>query len=425
MKEVFKKIISEWLEKKLPDLVERDIPTKLTNDILSIIGPRRAGKTFFMFQIIKGLLRKTNKEEILFIDFEDNRLVGLKPKDLDDIFIAHKELSNKSPKYLFFDEIQEVKLWSKFIRRLHNTQKFKIIISGSSSKLLSKEIATELRGRYSSRFITTFSFKEFLKFKKFKFTRTTEYTEKKGVLLRLFKEYLETGGYPEIIKLNDFFERKEKINNYYDTIFYRDIIERHKITNYDALDALMNYLLNDYATIFSITQFEKFLKEKGTHISKKTISAYLKYLSEAFFIYAIEEFSYSAKKRLMRPKKIYVIDNGMISCLSTQFSPDKGRMLENLVLTELKRKQKSVYYYKEKQECDFLIKEGIKITQAIQVSFELNEKNKRRELKGLLEAMKQFNLKKGLILTNNQEKELVIENKKIMIKPVWKWLLEQ
>ena len=349
----------------------------------------------------------------------------MKPKDLDEIFIAHRELSSKSLKYLFFDEIQEIKQWSKFVRRLHNTQKYRIIISGSSSKLLSKEIATELRGRYTSRFITTFSFKEFLEFKKFKYSKITEHTEKKGILLKLFKEYLENGGYPEIIKLTDFYERKEKINNYYDTIFYKDIIERHKITNYDILEVLMNYLLNNYATIFSITQFEKFLKERGTHTSKKTISAYLKYLSEAFFIYAIEEFSYSTKKRLMRPKKIYLIDNGMISFLSTQFSPDKGRMLENLVLTELKRKQKAVYYYKEKQECDFLIKERTKISQAIQVTFDLNERNKKREFKGLLEAMKQFSLKEGLILTNDQEKELTIENKKIIIKPVWKWLLEQ
>ncbi|MEW5896622.1 MAG: ATP-binding protein [Nanoarchaeota archaeon] len=422
-KDLFKKLIVEWLERKLPELIERDLKFKPAEDITAVIGPRRVGKTYFMFQIIKELLKKTSKEGILFIDFEDNRLTGLKANKLDDLFLVHKELSEQELKYLFFDEIQEIEGWSKFVRRLHSTRKYRIIISGSSSKLLGKEIATELRGRYKTIFVAPFSFKEFLHLKKFEYTPKIEYSAEKGTLLRRFKEYLEYGGYPEIIKESDLFEKKEKINSYYDAIFYKDIVERHKITNYEIMEMLMNYLVNNPASVFSISNFEKVLKEKGLKVSKKTISLYLKYLEEAFFVYALEEFSYSARKRIMRPKKIYLVDNALVTFLSSQFSPDTGKLLENTVVTELKRQKKEAFFFKGKKECDFVLKERGRISQAIQVCYSLNEKNKERELKGLLEAMDYFKLKEGIMLTYEQEDKLTIKNKKIKIVPVWKWLL--
>ncbi len=420
----FKKIIVEWLERKLPDLIERDLKFKATEDIVAVIGPRRVGKTYFMFQIIKELLQKTDKEEILFIDFEDNRLAGIKVNKLDDIFLAHKELSERELRCLFFDEIQEIKGWSKFVRRLHNLGKYKIVIGGSSSKLLGKEIATELRGRYKAIFVAPFSFKEFLRLKKYEYTPKIEHSSEKGTLLRLFKEYLEYGGYPEIIKESGLFEKKDKINSYYDTIFYKDIVERHKVTNYEIMEMLMNYLVNNSASVFSISNFEKILKEKGLKVSKKTISLYLKYLEEAFFVYALEEFSYSAKKRIMRPKKIYVVDNALVTFLSSQFSPDAGKLLENAAMTELKRQRKEAFYFKGKRECDFVLKERGKISQALQVCYSLNEKNKDRELKGLMEAMDYFKLKEGVVLTYDQEEELTFKNKKIKVIPVWKWMLK-
>ena len=159
-------------------------------------------------------------------------------------------------------------------------------------------------------------------------------------------------------------------------------------------------------------------------MSKKTISLYLKYLEEAFFIYALEEFSYSAKKRMMRPKKAYIVDNALTAFLSTQFSPDQGKLLENLVVTQFKRQGQEIFFFKGKRECDFVVKEKEKITQAVQVCFEINEKNKDREIKGLLEAMEYFQLQEGIILTYDQEKTIVESNKKIKVLPVWKWLLE-
>ncbi len=425
MKEIIKKIITEWFERKLPDLIERDIPFKLTKDVMAVIGPRRVGKTYFMFQIIKKLLNKVPKEEILFIDFEDNRLANLKADQLDDIFVAYAEISRYKLKYLFFDEVQAISQWSRFVRRLHSTQKYAIVISGSSSKLLSREIATELRGRYKTVFIAPFSFQEFLQIRKFEYSTRIAYSENKGKLLALFNEYLIHGGYPEIVKESDLAEKRAKVKSYYDTIFYKDIVERHKIANYDMLELLMNYLLDNTASVFSVTQFEKILKEKGLGISKKTISLYLKYLEEAFFTYVLEEFSYSAKKRLMRPKKTYVVDNALITFLSANFSPDKGKLLENLCLTELKNHAKDVFYFKGVHECDFLVKEGIKIKEAIQVCYELTSANKEREFKGLLAAMSYFGLEEGLILTYDQEESVSREGKKIKLVPVWKWLLHK
>jgi len=166
------------------------------------------------------------------------------------------------------------------------------------------------------------------------------------------------------------------------------------------------------------------LKEKGLNVSKKTISLFLKYLEEAFFVSAVEEFSYSARHRIMRPKKVYLIDNALITFLSIQYSPDKGKLLENLIFGQFWKEFKWVYFFKGKNECDFVVKEGNKIAKAIQVCYELNEKNKNREIKGLVEALEYFRLEKGLILTYDQEDSLMVKGKKIEIFPAWKWLLE-
>ncbi len=424
MKDIFKKIISGWYAKSLPLLIERKDYSFQSNDIVAIIGPRRVGKTFFMFQQIKKILLNHHKEEVLFLDFEDNRFVGIKTEELDELFIAQKELSDKQLRFLFFDEIQEVKYWSKFLRRLHNENKYIIFISGSSSTLLSKEIATELRGRYKSIILLPFSFQEFLALKHFVYTAKVEFSDEKGRLLRYFEEYLHYGGYPELVTMTDAEERRIKVKSYFETVFYKDLVERHKITNYEVMGLLMNFLLNNCASLFSVSKFEAILKGRGLNVSKKTISLYLKYLEEAFFIYTVEEFSYSARKRMMRPKKVYLIDTIFVTLLSEQFSPDNGKLLENVVLGELKRKEKEVYFFKGQKECDFVVKRGNKIEQVIQVCYTLNEKNKDRELKGLKEAMDFFKLTEGFLLTQDQREDIIFEGKKVKVRPVWKWLLE-
>lgn len=425
-REVFKKIISEWLERDLPEMIERDIEFRIDKDsILAIMGPRRAGKTYLMFNKIKQLLETNEKDEILFIDFEDNRLAGISDDELDDMFTAHKELSDNDVKYLFFDEIQEIDKWSRFVRRLNNLKKYYIVISGSSSKLMSKEIATELRGRYRSILLLNFSFKEFLRYRGFEYKKTTEYTANKGKLMRLFDEYMLYGGYPEIIKKNSEIEKKELANSYFDTTYYKDVVERHRIKNTEIIELLMSYLIDINSDIFSISSFEKSLRGKGIKVSKKTISQYLKYLEEAFFVFATEKFSYSGRVRIQNPKKVYLSDNVFHTMLSTTLTKNKGKLLESLAMQEFKRKGFDVFYFKHAKECDFILQKNRKLTSAVQVTYDLNEKNKKREMDGLVEAMSELKIKEGMILTYDQEDSLKYKGYKIRVAPLWKFLLSE
>lgn len=422
-RDVFKRIITEWLERPLPELVKRSVELRTDQEnINAVIGPRRVGKTSLMFYTIKELLKKSRKEEILFIDFEDNRLAGISSAGLDELFVAHREVTGIEPKYLFFDEVQEAPRWSKFVRRIHNTGKYCLIISGSSSKLLSKEIATELRGRYRSTLLLPFSFKEFLKLKNFEYNNTIEFSEKKGLLLSLLEEYLANGGFPLVAKKTDASDKRDLVRTYYETIFYKDIVERYKVDNIDILEALMNHVLDNNSSLFSVSSFGKILKEKGVRASKKTVSLYLKYLEDAFFVFSTQKFSYSSKVRSLNPKKIYLSDNSFQSFLSTNFNPDKGKLLEAVVMQELKRREAQAYYFREKKECDFVIKNGREM-EAIQITYELTADNKEREIGGLLEAMNKIGTEKGTILTLDQRQELNVEGKKIKVLPAWKWLL--
>jgi len=419
-KDVFKKILSEWQDSKPQELITRDSNVNISKEIIgAIIGPRRVGKTSLM--LIEA--QKQKKEETIFIDFKDNRLVNIKTEELDELFIAHEELTGKKAKYLFFDEIQAAPEWSKFIRRLHNQKKYCIVVTGSSSKLLSKEIATELRGRYISTLLLPLSFKEFLKFKKFEYKKTTEFTSTKGQLIKLLNEYIEYGGFPATV-LKSQTEKKELIKSYFETTFYKDIIERHKIENTDLIEQLTNYLIENNAELFSINNFHKILKNKGLFTSKKTISQYLKYIVDTFFVLTTEKFSYSSKTRTQNPKKAYLTDNAYQTFLSANFSPNTGKKLESIIMNELVKTSDKIYYFKEKNECDFITKTGPKI-ETIQVSLNINEKNKKRETRGLLEAMNYFKLKSGIIITLEQEETIKEKNKTIQIIPTWKWLLEQ
>lgn len=421
-REVFKKIISEWIERNLPEMIEREIEFKIDKDsIVAITGPRRVGKTYLLFNKIKQLLETNEKEEILFIDFEDNRLTGISNEELDDMFVAHKELSDNDIKYLFFDEIQEIDKWSRFVRRLHNLKKYYIVITGSSSKLMSKEIATELRGRYRSILLLNFSFKEFLRYKGFDYKKTTEYTANKGKLMRLFDEYMRYGGYPEIIKKENEIEKKELANSYFDTTYYKDVVERHRIKNTEIIELLMSYLIDINSGIFSVSSFEKSLRSKGIKVSKKTISQYLKYLEEAFFVFAIEKFSYSKRVRIQNPKKVYLSDNVFHTVLS--LTNDKGKLLESLAMQEFKRKGFDVFYFKHAKECDFILQKNRKLASAVQVTYDLNDKNKKREMDGLVEAMRELKIKDGMILTYDQEDSLKYERYEIRVVPMWRFLL--
>lgn len=423
MKEIIKKILIEWQESKIPEIVERDYSfDKDFSQILAIIWPRRAGKTFFMYQIISWLLKKVAKNDILFVNFEDYRLIDLQTKDLWLLIDAHYELYGKKPTYLFFDEIQNLKNYGKILRTFKDGG-YKIVVSWSSSKLLLAEVSTELRWRYHHLLILPFSFEEIIKYNHIE-TKNIEYSIKKGDIMNILQDYVEYWWFGELL-VQEKSEKVKTIENYYKTIFYKDILERYSIKSKFLFEYFMKYIVNSYATIFSLGKFYEYLQSQKIEWSKKTLGNYLNYLQDAFFVIGVSKFSFSPKKSILSPKKIYLSDNSFIN-LATNYSENRGKKLENLVAIHLYRQEKEFYYFQKGKECDFIVKTWTKINQAIQVCRELNFENKERETKWLLEAMKAFNLTTWYIITyDQQEEEITIDDCKIQVLPIWKALIEK
>lgn len=421
-------VISEWLnETPLPELIPRQSnPIQLENlsMIHAVVGPRRSGKTFYLFQIIKQLLlsKKWKRNDILFVDFEDYRLKGFKLADIDTLLAAFNQLTGKYPRFLFFDEIQYLPDWSRGLRSLHNRRMFKMLVSGSNSRLLSREIATELRGRYEDHLMLPFSFREYLRMHQIDQPEALLHTPARGKLQGKLNDYLVSGGYPEVVLRSPGRERHKLLQNYYETIFYKDLLDRHRIKTRSLLDRMMSYLLHTYSETFSLSAYEKVIKAVESGGSKRTLATYLAYLQEAFFIISNEKFSYSPKVRQVNPKKVYLMDTGFAN-LATQFSDNKGKLLENLVAIELFRRQQQMFYYKGTYECDFVLVEEKRPSEAIQVCWELTPKNLNREHVGLRNAMHDLNIKKGTLVTYQEGVQL--EDKSVHVVPAFRWLLGQ
>ena len=427
-RELLLSVVAEWLEEvTIPAFIPRQSPRidpAQLKRILAIVGPRRAGKTYFMYQLIKALLDtdQWTKKDILFLDFEDYRLNSFSTSDVEELFAVFQQLTGQYPRFLFFDEVQHLPNWSRVLRTLHNRRRFKIIISGSNSQLLGQEVATELRGRYEDIMMLPFSFEEYLRYRRISYTPASLHTPARGKIIAAFEEYLNYGGFPEVIMLATPSERRRLLQSYFRTVFYKDILDRYNIKARYVLDSLMREILEDFSETLSISRFEKHLKNSNLPGSKRTISNYLYYLQEAFFILLNDKFSYSPRQRLMNPKKIYLIDTGF-TALGRPFTENRGKILENLVAIELFRRGGEVYYFKGRNECDFVIKTGSRPTEAIQVCWELTQKNEKRELSGLAEAMNSLDLISGRILTFAQTGKKKIDGKKVIIQPVWRWLL--
>ena len=425
--EILKKIIAEWIEEKvLPPLIKRDAPDLAldrVSEIIAMAGPRRAGKTWYLYQLIQDLLGQGNRrrEDILFIDFEDYRLTEFTAADMDGLLVSFQQVTGKAPTFLFFDEIQKLRGWSRVLRTLHNQGRYRIVVTGSNAGLLGREIATELRGRCRSILILPFSFPEFLRFHGIPHDERTLLTPARGRVQKAFEQYLNEGGFPEVVKKETVPEKRELLQTYYRTIFYRDILERYNVKAKSVLEAVMRFSLNAFSDLFSISMFAKELKRHRLPGSKQTISNYLGYLQEAFFLTANEKFSYSPRQRIMNPKKIYLLDTGF-SLLSTDFSGNRGKLLENAVAVELFRRRAECFYFKGRRECDFIVKRGTKPEAAVQVCWELTPKNEAREFRGLREAMNALAIEEGFILTNDAEGEMTFEGARVRILPVWKWL---
>lgn len=369
------------------------IPLELPHAVI-VSGIRRSGKSTLLHQILKKL------PNYYYLNFEDTRLINFESGDfekLDEVF--HTEYGPSE--FYLLDEIQNVKGWEIFVRSRLDRHKH-LFITGSNASMLSKELGTRLTGRHINVELFPFSFGEALLFRK-------EIASPDS-----FEWYFKQGGFPDFIK----YGRPEILRELFTDILQRDIISRHKIRETKALHELALYLLSNVGKEFSYNSLKKMFQFGSVN----TPISFVSYLEDSYLLFTIPKFDYSLKKQMINEKKIYSIDNGLSNANSVSFSSNNGRMLENFVFITLRRSHKNIYYFRENGECDFLIKEDSRIIIAIQVAYELNEDNKKREIEGLLEAMRKFELREGFILTYNQEDEIDIEDKRIIIKPVWKWI---
>ena len=378
--------------------------------IVVLTGLRRSGKSTILRQLMK---KRYNDSDFYYVNFEDERLFNFPAEDFNVIYESLVELFGEK-KTFFIDEIQNVSHFENFIRRFYDAG-FKFFITGSSAKLLSIEIGTKLTGRHVDIIVTPFSFKEYLTFKHVNLTAQSFYkTRDRAEVKKHFASFLVNGGVPEYVQYND----PEVLARLYEDIVIKDIMVRNKIENLKQLKELYQYIITTASQRFSYNSLRKFI---DIH-SSNTIKKYIDSLEETYFISQVNKFDYSLKKQIINDKKVYVVDNGFITKISAAFTKDNGWLLENVVFTELKKKG-DVFYYSGKYECDFVVANNKKVKEVVQVSWDITPKNKERELNGLLEAMDSCKLKNGLILTNDQEEEMNVGGKKIIIKPVWKWLL--
>ena len=389
--------------------VERKI--KLPH-VIVLTGLRRSGKSTLLRQIIK---KHYQDEDFYYINFEDERLFNFPANEFNRLHEALISLYGKKKAFLI-DEIQNVSNFETFIRRLYE-EGIKFFITGSSAALLSREIGTKLTGRHVDIVVNPFSFSEFLKLKGIRVEKEDIYKAgPKTQIKKYFEEYLIKGGMPEYLVYND----PEVLTKTYDDIIIKDIAVRYKVENVFVLRQLYSYLTSNFASKFSYNSIRKFINIRSVNTIKKFIS----YLEETYFVKTISKFDYSLKKQIINDKKLYVVDNGFISLISKRLTKDYGWLLENLVFNCLNI-NKEIFYYSNRRECDFILVKNKEVTQAVQVCYDLSEENKERELQGLHEAMSNFNLKSGLILTLDHEEETVFNGKKIIIMPVWKWLLSK
>lgn len=414
IKNIIKTIISDFHQRGIPDTIPRDISIPLNSDkIITIIGPRRAGKTYLLYQIMEKI---EDASDILFINFEDERLT-FEPDTLQFIIDAYLELYPEKKEdqiCIFFDEIQEVTGWQSFVRRIYDTITKNIFLTGSSAKMLSKEIATNLRGRAISYEVLPLSFNEYLRFKQIPFDNIS--TKGKARVMRAFEIYLLNGGFPETVTMTDEVLQKT-LSSYFDVMLYRDIIERYKITNLGAVRGMLKHLLSQTSREFSINKIFNDFKSQGMKVSKESLYEFLSYFEDAFIVFPVQLYAESARKQTLR--KAYTVDTGFARLLSFSLNKDFGRLLESIVYLELRRRGKIVFYFKNGGECDFIIKEKDKIIEAIQVCYEFNNENIKREVGGLQSAMQRFNLNSGIILTFDQQ-EQIEDNIKVL--PVLSWL---
>lgn len=413
MKELFKKIITdrqEWL--KSIQQVDREISIEKNANYV-FTGLRRAGKSYFLYQIIKNTFDESDLEKVLMINFEDERLMELTHQDLHLILEAYYELYNHTP-VIFLDEIQAVPQWQKFVRRLADEGK-RIYITGSNAEMLSHEIASTLGGRFINKEILPLSFREYLRFQDIRFSEKSKYSSARYAIIKAYEQYLKYGGFAELLKFEN---KREFLSSVYQKLFYGDLIARYNVSNTNVLKLLVKKIAESVNNETSVNRIKNLIKSTGASIGSNTLFDYLNYLESSYLIGTISNF-HSKFTEKETNKKYYFLDTGILGL----FLMDQDtKLLENQIYIELRRRGYSPYFLKRKTEVDFYVQEADLL---IQVSYSIKDpETYQRELKGLTQAMKEMGLSKGLIITYDEENTIQVDEGTINVLPAWQWLLQ-
>ena len=429
MIELLKEIILDFQNEPLDTGIKRHLKYELVQGKAFVcIGVRRCGKSTMLYQIIEKLKRKGIKNEnILYINFFDDRLMDTKHSNLSLIteayYSIYPEKKGTETIYCFFDEVQEADNWEPFVDRILRTEKCEVFISGSSAKMLSKELATQMRGRSIAWELFPFSFKEFADYKKADYKNLT--TKNRLILKNCFDEYFKKGGFPEVRNVSD----KLRImihQEYYKTILHRDVIERFDAIHPQAVVQAGHRLISSAGSLYSINRMTSFLKSMGHKISKGFVAACIDWFEDVYFLFSVKIYSQSASKQNVNAKKVYCIDHSMINSVTSGISANSGHLLENIIFLHLRRMTERLYYYRTSngKEIDFVWLDSQKKNHLVQVCFSLVDPlTKKREMTSLTQAMDELRLTEATIVTLDEDQQIEKDGKKIRIIPVYKYLI--
>ena len=413
MKQLLKDIIIDQ-KSFLPSkkTIIRSFPEKYLNneEIIIISGVRRCGKSVLLQQIRDRLPQKD-----YFFNFDDDRLGNFTVENFQQLYEVFIELYGEQ-NYFYFDEIQNIAGWEHFAKRLYNSGK-KVFITGSNARMLSKELGTYLTGCYIAIELYPFSFSEFLDFREQQhLLGDISGTIARGEIQSAFNDYLKQGGFPIYLKSEDGIVLK----TLYDNILYKDVMVRNQIVNEREVKELVYYTVSNIGKPLTYTSLAKVIGVKNP----TTVKNYLEYIENTYLLFSLSKLDYSVKAQLRNPKKVYAIDNALVSRLGFHFSGEEGRLLENMVYIELRRRGGEIFYHNSgNAECNFVVRDGFRVVQAIQACCLLGSSDIReREIRGIQDAMDTYQLLEGTIITNTHEEELKYGDKMIHILPAWKWL---
>jgi predicted AAA+ superfamily ATPase len=433
MRATIERLVADFDPSALPAPTPREItlpglPTKVD----TLVGMRRSGKTWFAYQLIREAVRNGIEPEcLLYINFEDERLLPMTAADLREIpeALYRRYPSAQDRKcWFFFDEIQNVPGWEMFVRRLLDSLKARIVLTGSSAKLLSREIATSLRGRSLATELLPFSFRELLIHRGVPLPERWPVPERQRSLLsHHLRSYLATGGFPEVVDLEPELRARILID-YVDIVLFRDVVERHGVTNVAALRYLTRCLLRSPAGLFSINKLYNDLRSQGLRVGKDTLYEYLSYLEDAYLLFDVQLHSESERQRMVNPRKCYLVDPALSPAVSFAATSDIGHLLENTVYLELRRRGYTCRYLRTSKGhvVDLLaLKPGGK-NHLVQVCTDLSAspETRHRELRACVEGVRQLAMNQATIVTLENEENLSLENVEIRVVPAWRWLVE-